>query len=58
MVLYLAAFSHIARRVLFPRLDVQKFAEQATTPLAAAIVFFGLCLVVSVLIYANVGMLR
>lgn len=59
IVLAIAALSHLTRRVLFPRLDLQKIAEKALEhPIGAAIVFFGISLVLAVLVYANVAMLR
>ena len=59
MVLALAIMSHCTRRVLFPRLDLQKIALKAMDhPIGAAIVFLGITLVLSVLLYANVSMLR
>jgi len=59
MVLALAGLSHCTRRVLFPRLDLQAIALKATeNPIGAAIVFLGIAMVLSVLIYANVSMLR
>jgi hypothetical protein len=59
MVLALAGLSHCTRRVLFPRLDLQEIAIKATEhPIGAAIVFLGISMVLSVLIYANVSMLR
>ena len=59
IVLAIAALSHLTRRVLFPKLDLQKIAVKALEhPIGAAIVFFGICLVLAVLVYANVTMLR
>lgn len=59
MVLALAVVSHCTRRVLFPQLDLQKIAFKAIEhPLGAAIVFLGIAMVLSVLLYANVSMLR
>lgn len=59
MVLALAVMSHCTRRVLFPQLDLQKIAFKAVQhPIGAAIVFWGISMVLSVLLYANVSMLR
>lgn len=59
MVLALAVMSHCTRRVLFPKLDLQKIAFRAVRhPIGAAIVFLGISMVLSVLLYANVSMLR
>ncbi len=59
LVLALAVLSHCTRRVLFPRLDLQEIALKAIEhPLGAALVFLGISMVLSVLVYANVIMLR
>lgn len=47
----LALISHFIRKVLFPYVKLGEVAREATkTPLGAAIVFFGFCLVVCVLL--------
>lgn len=59
LVLALAALSHYTRRVLFPRLDLQEIAIKALGhPLGAALVFLGISLVLSVVLYGNISMLR
>lgn len=59
LVVGLAGFSHVTRRVFFPRLDLQQIALTAIAGdnRAAAIVFLGICLVLVVLIGAGVAML-
>ena len=57
VVLTIAGISHIVRRILFPSIDLKEFARQAwSTPLGSAIVFLGICIVVSTFIVVN-GML-
>ena len=59
MVVGVALVSQLTRRVLFPRLDLQHVAELAVqTPIGAALVFVGTCVMLSTLLYANVAMLR
>lgn len=59
MVAFLVAMSHIMRRLLFPELDLQAVARKAMMePIGAAVVFAGVCVVISVLILANTAMLR
>jgi len=59
LVLALATLSHCTRRVLFPRLDLQEIAIKAFGhPIGAALVFLGISMVLSVLLYGNISMLR
>jgi len=58
IVLAVAGISHIARRVLFPQIDLKEFARQALRePLSSAIVFLGICVVLSTFIVVNVMLL-
>ena len=53
MLLFLAAFSHIARRILFPKIDLLILAQNAMkSPVASAIVFFAVSIVLAVLIFS------
>ncbi len=55
-----AAFSHIMRRALFPRLDLQSIALDAIRKenVAGAIVFLGVCIVLAAFLFMNGSMLR
>ncbi len=57
---FVAAVSHVMRRVLFPRLDLQLIAIEAIEKrnTAAAVVFLGICLVLAAFILINGSMLR
>ncbi len=58
VVLMLAGLSHITRRVLFHRLDLQDIGIKATeTPLGAAVVFAAIVYFLTVLVQAGVGMM-
>jgi hypothetical protein len=58
IVLIIAAVSHLTRRILFPNIDLKKLVHEATyNPLASALVFLGVCIVLSVMIIANVLLL-
>lgn len=58
IVLTVAGISHIIRRILFPSIDLKVFAREALyQPLASAIVFLGVCIVLSTFIVVNVMLL-
>lgn len=58
IVLLIALFSHIIRRIFFPDLDLAVIAKKAIeTELGAAIVFGSVCLVLSTLVAVNVKLL-
>jgi hypothetical protein len=58
IILLIALFSHIIRRILFPDLDMAAIAKKAIeTEQGAAIVFASVCLVISMLIFVNGGLL-
>jgi len=58
IVLLVAAVSHITRRILFPDLDLKSFAKEALGhPVASAVVFLAICIVLSCLIIANILLL-
>lgn len=58
VVLSIAGISHIVRRILFPFVDLQEFAKAALShPTAAAVVFLGICIVLSTFIVVNVMLL-
>ena len=58
IVLAVAGISHIVRRILFPSIDLKEFARSAlNNPLASAIVFLGVCIVLSTFIVVNVMLL-
>ena len=49
-----ALLSHITRRLLFPYLDLQELINEAKRePMASAVVFLSVCLVLSTMIYAS-----
>ena len=59
IVLAIAAFSHLTRRIFFPEIDLKEFAKTAKeTPLSASIVFLGVCVILSTLIVVNVSLLK
>ena len=59
LVLFVAAVSHLTRRILFPQIDLQCFAQRAfDTPLAAAVVFASVVWLLGTLIAVSVGLLR
>lgn len=59
LVLFVAAVSHLTRRILFPQIDLQQFAQRALEhPIAAAIVFSAVVWLLGTLIAVNVGLLR
>lgn len=54
IILLIALFSHMIRRILFPDLDLSAVAKKAIeTESGAAIVFASVCIVISVLIFVN-----
>lgn len=58
IVLTVAGISHIIRRILFPSIDLKEFAREALNhPLSSAIVFLGVCIVLSTFIAVNVMLL-
>ena len=58
IVLAVAGISHIIRRILFPSIDLKEFAREALNhPLSSAIVFLGVCIVLSTFIVVNVMLL-
>lgn len=58
IVLLVAAISHITRRVLFPGIDLKAFAKESLAhPVAAAIVFMAVCVVLTALIVSNIMLL-
>lgn len=55
LILFIVGFSHVLRRVIFPQIDLKEFARKALSePLAASIVFLGISIVLSTLIFVNV----
>lgn len=63
-MLIAGAVSHVMRRVLFPKLDLQLIARKAIGDhhnppnLPAAIVFASICAILGLLLYLNASMLR
>lgn len=58
IVLLVAAISHVTRRILFPGIDLKVFAKESMGhPIASALVFLSVCVVISVLILSNVMLL-
>lgn len=58
IVLSIAGISHIIRRIFFPSIDLKEFSREALNhPLASAIVFLGVCIVLSTFIVVNVMLL-
>lgn len=55
-----AAVSHIMRRALFPQLDLQLIAKKAVSEnnIGAALVFIGVCLVLTAFVFTTGSMLR
>lgn len=55
LVICISAISHLTRRILFPSIDLKEFAKKSLeSPIGSAISFFGVCLVLSVIIAASV----
>lgn len=58
IVLGIAAISHIIRRLLFPNIDMREYAwKSLENPISAAIVYLGMCIVLSVFVIANIMLL-
>lgn len=63
-MLLVGAVSHVMRRVLFPKLDLQSIAKKAigdrddSPNLPAAVVFAAICSILGLLLYLNASMLR
>jgi hypothetical protein len=57
---FVAAMSHIMRRALFPKLDLQLIAIHAVknNNIAAALIFLGVCVVLAAFLIINGSMLR
>lgn len=54
IILLIALFSHMIRRILFPDLDLASVAAKALeTPTGSSVVFASVCIVIAVLIYVN-----
>ena len=48
--------THITRRILFPYINLTEYAKTSLqNPIAAAIVFFGVCVIIAVTITASAG---
>ncbi len=59
VLLFIAAASHLMRKIFFPKLSMTKFAEEAMShPIGAALVFLGISMVLSSLILVNVLLLK
>lgn len=59
LVLAFAAISHIIRRLLFPNIDLREYGWKALEdPLAASIVYLGICIVLSTFVVVNVLVLN
>lgn len=59
VVIVVAAVSHVVRRVLFPKIHMMEFANKAKeNPIAAAIVYLGVCIVLATFVVVNVNLLR
>lgn len=58
IILVIVGISHIIRRVLFPNIDLKEFARVALdNPIAASIVFLGICIILSTFIVVNTMLL-
>jgi hypothetical protein len=54
VVVFFAAASHLLRKVLFPYVDLRELVDKAVeTPLASAVVFLGIAIVLSAIFIAN-----
>ena len=59
VVLFIAAASHLMRKVFFPQISLTDlYTEAKAHPLGAGIVFLGITLVLSSLIFVNVMLLN
>ena len=58
IMLVMAGFSHIIRRVLFNYIDLKKFAMEALkSPIGSAIVVLAVCLLLAVMMHDGVSLL-
>lgn len=58
LVLFIAAASHLTRKVFFPNISLTEYAQAAKDhPQGAAMVFMGGCVVLATLILAQVALL-
>lgn len=58
VVLFIAAASHLMRRIFFPNISVTKLVDSAIDhPIGASLVFLGVTIVLSSLIFVNVMLL-
>jgi hypothetical protein len=56
---FLAALSHVLRRMLFPQMDLQKYAQAARQdPVGAGLVFVGVCIVLAAFVMAMGGIFK
>ena len=59
VVIVVAAVSHVVRRGLFPKVHMMEFANKAKeNPIAAAIVYLGVCIILATFVVVNVNLLR
>lgn len=59
LVLFICAISHLTRRILFPKVDLQALSEKAKEqPLGAALVFMAIVGLLGTLIVVGVMLLR
>lgn len=58
VVLFIAAASHLMRKIFFPQISMTEMANSAKNdPKAAAIVFFSMCGILASLIFVNASLL-
>lgn len=59
-MLIAGSISHVMRRILFPRLNLQSIAIRAVEErnLPAALVFTSICAILGILLFLNASMLR
>lgn len=58
-LIFVAVVTHVTRRLLFPYINLKYYAIRALAdPVASAIVFFGVCLIISVSIWSAAGFFK
>lgn len=59
VILFIAAASHLMRKIFFPNISMTEMANEAKNhPTGAALVFLGISIVLSVLVIGNVMLLK
>lgn len=58
VVIFIAASSHVTRKIFFPEISVQELIKSSLNhPIASSIAWLGIAIILATLIYANVSLL-